>query len=80
MKKPRDISSTELIRRLKPFGYSVSRQVGSHIRLTTEQGGQHHITIPAKRNLTIGKISAVIWELVRHFQLPRKEVTQRVFG
>ena len=27
-------------------GYEVTRQTGSHLRLTTEVNGEHHITIP----------------------------------
>ncbi|MDY0062442.1 MAG: type II toxin-antitoxin system HicA family toxin [Myxococcota bacterium] len=80
MKRPRDLSADELVRRLKPFGYRVTRQLGSHLRLTTEQGGQHHLTIPAHANLTIGKVNAVIWELVRHFGLERRELVARLFG
>lgn len=80
MKKPRDLSTDELIRRLKPFGYRPTRQTGSHIRLTTERNGQHHITIPQKRQLTIGKINAVVWEMVRHFGIDRKTLTAQVFA
>lgn len=79
MKRPRDLSARELARRLKPFGYQVTRQVGSHMRLTTELNGQHHITIPAHANLTIGKINAIVWELVKHFGLSRDEVARRLF-
>ena len=46
MRLPRDISSTQLIKLLQKFGYNISRQKGSHIRLTTLQEGEHHITIP----------------------------------
>lgn len=80
MKKPRDISTDELIRRLKPFGYAPTRQTGSHIRLTTERKGQHHITVPQKRQLTIGKINAVLWEMVRHFGIERKELVAQIFA
>lgn len=45
MRIPRDISSVELISLLKKFGYQISRQKGSHIRLTTFLEGEHHITI-----------------------------------
>ncbi len=57
-----------------------TRQTGSHIRLTTERNGQHHITVPQKRQLTIGKINAVIWEMVRHFGVDRKTLVSQVFG
>jgi predicted RNA binding protein YcfA (HicA-like mRNA interferase family) len=48
MKKiPRDLEANGLIKLLhKKYNYEVSRQVGSHIRLTTTKNGQHHITIP----------------------------------
>lgn len=46
MRIPRDISGQDLVKYLKPFGYIITRQTGSHIRLTTEQNGQHHITFP----------------------------------
>ncbi len=80
MKRPRDISSKKLIRALKKFGYQPTRQTGSHIRLTTEQGGQHHITIPQKRQLTIGKINAVLWEMVRHFGIKRQVLVEQLFA
>lgn len=65
---------------LKPFGYTVTRQLGSHMRLTTEERGQHHITVPAHKQLTIGKINAVLWELSRHFRLPRETILKELFG
>ncbi len=46
MKLPRDVSGDELAAHLRKYGYEVTRQTGSHMRLTTLQGGEHHITIP----------------------------------
>lgn len=80
MKRPRDISTAQLIKKLRRFGYEPTRQTGSHIRLTTEKNGQHHITIPQKRQLTIGKINAVLWEMVRHFSIPRNELMKQLFA
>jgi len=38
MKKlPRDLSSEDLCRALKPLGYEVTRQTGSHMRMTTRE-------------------------------------------
>jgi len=51
---PRDISGLDLSRKLERLGYTVTRQTGSHIRLTTEQSGEHHITIPAHDPLKPG--------------------------
>jgi len=47
MKLPRDISGTELAGLFRRYGYAITRQTGSHIRLTTQSGGEHHLTIPA---------------------------------
>lgn len=46
MKIPRDTAAPELIKALRCLGYAVTRQTGSHIRVTTVQNGQHHETIP----------------------------------
>ena len=37
MRIPRDVSGDELAKLLKRYGYEVTRQVGSHMRLTTER-------------------------------------------
>ncbi len=44
MKLPRDISGDELAKSLESLGYQVTRQTGSHMRLTTTEGGEHHVT------------------------------------
>jgi predicted RNA binding protein YcfA (HicA-like mRNA interferase family) len=46
MRLPRDLDGEELAVLLRRYGYEVTRQTGSHMRLTTTQGGEHHITIP----------------------------------
>ena len=42
-----------LLQALERLGYVVTRQTGSHIRTTTERGGEHHVTIPAHDPLSI---------------------------
>lgn len=52
---PRDLSGRDLIKRLgKVFGYQITRQTGSHIRLTKAEMGQHHVTIPNHDPVRIG--------------------------
>ncbi len=80
MRLPRNISAKQLIRKLREFGYEPTRQSGSHIRLTTERDGQHHITIPQQKQLTIGKINAVLWEMVHHFGIARPDLVKQLFG
>jgi predicted RNA binding protein YcfA (HicA-like mRNA interferase family) len=68
---PRDLSGEELARRLTRLGYDVTRQTGSHLRLTTEQDGQHHITIPRHATLRVGTLSAIMADLAQHHRLDR---------
>lgn len=44
MRLPRDLSGSDLAQALRKFGYSITRQAGSHIRLTTYEHGEHHLT------------------------------------
>ncbi len=45
MKTPRDLSGAELAKVLRRLGYAVTRQAGSHLRVTTHEGGEHHEVI-----------------------------------
>jgi predicted RNA binding protein YcfA (HicA-like mRNA interferase family) len=38
MKLPRNLSGNDLAQALKKLGYDVTRQTGSHLRLTTKEG------------------------------------------
>lgn len=80
MKMPRDISGRELIRYLKPLGYEITRQSGSHIRLTTGQQGQHHITIPDHDPLKIGTLSAILADIATHFSKSKEQLLQELFS
>ena len=43
MKLPRDMGGEELAALLGKYGYKITRQTGSHIRLTsTSKGFEHH--------------------------------------
>ena len=80
MKLPRDLSGAELSKALCRYGYTISRTTGSHIRLTTEREGQHHVTIPAHRVLTVGTLAAVLDAVARHHGVNRSELLQELFG
>ena len=80
MKLPRDISGNQLIKNLKPLGYIVTRQTGSHVRLSTDQNGQHHITIPQHDPLKIGTLAAIPADIAIHFNLSKNELTELIFS
>ncbi len=79
MKLPRDLSAQDLIKAFKKIGYEVTRQTGSHIRLTTQQNGQHHVTIPNHNPVKIGTLSAILGEISIHFKMTKDEIIQLVF-
>jgi predicted RNA binding protein YcfA (HicA-like mRNA interferase family) len=57
---PRDLDGRDLAKALRQFGYEISRQTGSHIRLTTHAGGEHHLTIPDHNPLRVGTLAAIL--------------------
>ena len=74
MKLPRNLSGVDLAQALKKLGYSVTRQTGSHMRLTTQQQGEHHVTIPCHDPLRVGTLAAILAEVGAHFGLAREEL------
>lgn len=80
MRLPRDISGEHLTRVLKILGYSVTRQTGSHMRLTTSARGEHHITIPNHDPLRIGTLAGILDEVAVHFDLSRDDLIDKLFG
>ena len=59
MKIPRDESGESLVKRLKNLGYEITGQTCSHIRLTTLEESEHHITIPAFSTIHVYKITHI---------------------
>lgn len=79
MKIPRDISGISLAKKLEKLGYSITRQTGSHIRLTTQQSGEHHLTIPRHDPLKIGTLSSVLNAVSEHFDRTKEEIVKEIF-
>lgn len=80
MRLPRDLAGEDLARALQIFGYTTTRQTGSHLRLTTTQEGEHHVTIPRHSALRLGTPSAILADVAEHFAMSRDEVMVRMFG
>jgi predicted RNA binding protein YcfA (HicA-like mRNA interferase family) len=80
VKLPRDVSGTDLAKALQVFGYAMTRQTGSHMRLTTSRQGEHHVTIPKHSPLRVGTLSAILGDVADHLELSRDEVARRLFG
>ena len=80
MKLPRDLTGIELAKALTALGYQITRQVGSHIRLTSMQPREHHITIPAHDPLKVGTLAAILADVAAHHKLSRDELLARLFS
>lgn len=81
MRLPRQISGEELARLLHRYGYEITRQTGSHIRLTSKfKGREHHITIPAHKDLRTGTLSAVLTEVASYLETERQKLVGELFG
>ena len=79
MKLPRDISGTDLAKKLSKYGYSVTRQRGSHMRLTTTLKGNHHITIPAYKAIPIDVLDSILADLSEHLGIKRSVLINELF-
>ncbi len=79
MRLPRGLSGDDLARALRRLGYEPTRQTGSHLRLTTQREGEHHITIPRHGPLSVGTLSAVLAEVSKHYRLSREELSRLLF-
>ena len=64
---------------MRVFSYEVTRRTGSHMRLTTQENGEHHVTIPRHDPLRIGTLSAILGDVARHFGTTRDELARRLF-
>jgi len=80
MRLPRDLSGAELIKRLGRLGYTVTRQTGSHVRLTCPAPHRHHLTVPRHDPLRIGTLAAILSDVAAAHGLSRDELMQRLFG
>lgn len=80
MKLPRDLSGIHLGSLLRKYGYEVTRQTGSHLRLTsTLKGREHHVTIPAHRELSVGTLNAILSDVASYLEMDRALLIEALF-
>jgi predicted RNA binding protein YcfA (HicA-like mRNA interferase family) len=71
LRLPRDISGQQLAHLLEKYGYHITRQTGSHLRLTTVLQGEHHVTIPVHADLRVGTLNAILSDVADHLGMER---------
>jgi len=78
---PRDLSGQDLAAALRrAFDYRITRQTGSHIRLSTKLGGEHHVTVPDHDALRVGTLAGIVESVAAHAGLTRDATMDRLFG
>jgi predicted RNA binding protein YcfA (HicA-like mRNA interferase family) len=80
MKLPRDLSGPDLAKVLRSLGYEVTRQTASHMRLTTTQRGEHHVTVPDHGPLRVGTLAGILADVAAHFEMSRDDLMMKLFG
>ncbi|MGD0794461.1 MAG: type II toxin-antitoxin system HicA family toxin [Dehalococcoidales bacterium] len=80
MKLPRNIGGDELAGLLKKYDYRVTRQEGSHIRLTSNlKGFEHHITIPKHKPLKVGTLNSILNDVANYLYIDKQIVIVELF-
>lgn len=78
MRLPRDVSGSDLAKAMKVLGYEITRQTGSHLRLTTFENGEHSITIPYHDPVRIGTLASILDDVAGHVKISRNELLFRL--
>jgi len=78
MKLPRDLSGPELAKLLRPFGYEITRQTASHLRVTTSRQGEHHVTIPNHSPVKLGTLSGILADVSKHLGVSRDDLVKQL--
>jgi len=79
-KLPRDISGRILAKKLKKFGYEITRKTGSHIRLSTNiMGYVHHVTIPDHKSLKTGTLNNILKNIGTYLKKEKSELIEILF-
>ena len=78
MKIPRDCNGAELVRALRRLGYETQRQTGSHIQITTQRGGEHHVSVPNHCPLKVGLLHGVLKDVAEHHRMTVEELVREL--
>jgi hypothetical protein len=79
MRLPRDLTGKKFAKMVEVLGYRIERQTGSHIRLTTINNGEHHITIPNHSPIKVGTLNAILKDIANHFGTTREDLIDQLF-
>ena len=78
MKLPRDVSGATLVAALGRMGYERVRQRGSHVRITTQECGEHHEVIPLHDPIRAKTLSSILKSIARHHGIGVQELLRKL--
>lgn len=79
-KTPRNVSGRYLCKVLGRYGYTITRQTGSHIRLKSDfMGYEHSITIPAHNPIKIGTLNKILNDVAEYLKIRRDKLVDSLF-
>ena len=78
MKVPRDVSGAALVAALRRMGYEKARQRGSHVRITTQECGEHHEVIPLHDPIRAKTLSSILKSVARHHSIGVQQLLHKL--
>lgn len=79
-KLPRDLSGRSLIKLLKKYGYEISRETGSHIRIiSTIKAQEHKITIPDHGEIKLGTLNNILNDIAFYLGMTKSQLIDSLF-
>jgi len=80
MKLPRDVSGEKLGKKLKNLGFLITRQTGSHMRLTkVTEKREYHLTIPKHRFLKLGTLNNILKDVAKCLGITKDELINKLW-
>ncbi len=82
MRMPRNLSGMELAALLRRrYGYEISRQRGSHMRLTSAyMGNEHRVSVPRHNPLKLDTLDEIVGHIAEYLEIGKDEVMLDLFG
>jgi len=78
VKFPRDVSGAALVRAPRRLGYQKVRQRGSHVRVTTREGGEHREVIPLHDPIRTKTLTGILKSIARHHGIGVPELLRKL--
>jgi predicted RNA binding protein YcfA (HicA-like mRNA interferase family) len=80
LKLPRDLKGKDLAKLLKKYDYTITRQSGSHMRLTSSYiKSIHHITIPNHDPIKLGTLNSILNDVLEYLRMNKEDLMKNLF-